>query len=183
VVGFGIKEGGGGGIRTLDTPFRGIAGRGCRGCSLVFKNPLQVGVFSLLTCRVCSPLCVWVGVSVGVRTDRILRGFASSLFSGEDVRKPRRDSSLFIVSAFLPAKRKLLRVGDAGLEPADPPCKGEIGRCRGLPRVAYPAYLSQFLFYPLPIVAGCCARGGVRVVSIDVGFQMLVSSIGELGDA
>jgi len=43
-----------------------------------------------------------------------------------------------------------------------PPCKGGKGYCRGLPRVAKPAYLSRFLFYALLRVAGYCARGGVR---------------------
>jgi hypothetical protein len=38
-------------------------------------------------------------------------------------------------------------------------------RCRGLPRVANPAYLSRFLFYGLPCVAPYCVPGGVRVVS------------------
>src|SRR5215203_7399578 len=46
-----------------------------------------------------------------------------------------------------------------------PPCKGENGCCRALQPVAKPAYLSAFLFYALPCVAGCCAPGGVKVVS------------------
>ena len=36
---------------------------------------------------------------------------------------------------------------------------------------AKPAYLSRFLFYGLLGVAGCCAPGGVRVVSGGVAFQ------------
>src|SRR5215212_1515526 len=39
------------------------------------------------------------------------------------------------------------------------------GRCRGLPRVANPRYLSRFLFPALLSVAPYCAPGGVRVVS------------------
>jgi hypothetical protein len=34
--------------------------------------------------------------------------------------------------------------------------------------VAKPAYLSGFLFYALLVVSGCCAPGGVRVVSTGV---------------
>jgi hypothetical protein len=44
---------------------------------------LQVGVFSLLSHCGCSRLFVWVGVSVGVRTDWRLRGFAFSWLSGD----------------------------------------------------------------------------------------------------
>ncbi len=33
---------------------------------------------------------------------------------------------------------------------------------------AKPAYLSGFLYYALPHVAGCCVPGGVRVVSNSV---------------
>src|SRR5215208_5971111 len=43
------------------------------------------------------------------------------------------------------------------------------GRCRGLPRVANPRYLSLFPFSALPCVAPYCAPGGVRVVSEDRG--------------
>src|SRR5918995_2210613 len=39
-------------------------------------------------------------------------------------------------------------------------------RCRGLHRLANPAYLSRFLFSALLRVALYCARGGIRVVSI-----------------
>ena len=39
------------------------------------------------------------------------------------------------------------------------------GRFWILQVVAKPAYLSGILFYALPRVAGCCAPGGVRVVS------------------
>ena len=39
-------------------------------------------------------------------------------------------------------------------------------RCRGLHRVAKPAYLSRFPFCALLGVAPYCVRGGVRVVSI-----------------
>jgi len=42
-------------------------------------------------------------------------------------------------------------------------------------RVANPVYLSRFLFSGLPPVARYCARGGVRVVSISVGYVVLVS--------
>ena len=38
-------------------------------------------------------------------------------------------------------------------------------RCRGLPRVANPAFLSRFLFSGLLRVAQHCVPGGVRVVS------------------
>src|SRR5215208_2955452 len=38
-------------------------------------------------------------------------------------------------------------------------------RCRGLPGVANPAYLSRFPFCALPCVAPYCALGGLRVVS------------------
>jgi hypothetical protein len=40
-------------------------------------------------------------------------------------------------------------------------------RCRGLHRLANPAYLSLFLFSGLPCVAPYCVPGGVRVVSIE----------------
>src|SRR5918994_680586 len=39
-------------------------------------------------------------------------------------------------------------------------------RCRGLHRLANPAYLSRFPFSALPCVAPYCVPGGVRVVSI-----------------
>jgi hypothetical protein len=38
-------------------------------------------------------------------------------------------------------------------------------RCRGLHRLANPAYLSRFLFCDLPCVAPYCVPSGVRVVS------------------
>jgi hypothetical protein len=38
-------------------------------------------------------------------------------------------------------------------------------RCRGLQRVAKPAFLGRFLFFALPCVAPYCVRGGVKVVS------------------
>jgi len=38
-------------------------------------------------------------------------------------------------------------------------------RCRGLQRIAKPAYLSRFLFSGLLRVAPYCVPGGVRVVS------------------
>src|SRR5215207_1775451 len=41
-----------------------------------------------------------------------------------------------------------------------------VRRCRGLPRVAKPVYLSRILFPVLLHVALYCAPGGVRVVSI-----------------
>jgi hypothetical protein len=50
-----------------------------------------------------------------------------------------------------------------------PPCKGGKGCCRALQAIAKPAYLSRFLFCALLIVAGCCALGGVKVVSTGVG--------------
>ena len=37
---------------------------------------------------------------------------------------------------------------------------------------AKPAYSSRFLFYALPVVAGCCAPGGVRVVSTDANYAL-----------
>ena len=43
------------------------------------------------------------------------------------------------------------------------------GRCRGLPRVANPRYLSLFPFSALLCVAPYCAPGGVRVVSGNSG--------------
>ena len=38
---------------------------------------LLTSTFSVLSCRLCSPLFVWVGVRFGVRTDRTLRESAS----------------------------------------------------------------------------------------------------------
>ena len=35
-------------------------------------------------------------------------------------------------------------------------------RCKALQRFANPLYLSRFIFYGLPGVAGYCVRGGVR---------------------
>jgi hypothetical protein len=37
--------------------------------------------------------------------------------------------------------------------------------CRGVQRIANPAYLNDFLFYGLPCVAPYCVPGGIRVVS------------------
>ena len=52
--------------------------------------------------------------------------------------------------------------------------------------VAKPAYLSDYLCYALLRVAGCCAPGGVRVVSTGanvagfrfVGFTKFLQSVG-----
>src|SRR5918998_868351 len=46
-----------------------------------------------------------------------------------------------------------------------PPYKGGKSCYQVLQAFAKPAYLSRFLFYGLLRVAGCCAPGGVRVVS------------------
>ncbi len=46
-----------------------------------------------------------------------------------------------------------------------PPCKGGKARFQALPDVAESPYLSRFLFPGLLRVAGCCAPGGVKVVS------------------
>ncbi len=52
--------------------------------------------------------------------------------------------------------------------------------CRGLHRLANPAYVSAFLVSGLLRVAPYCVLGGVRVVSSGVGFQVLAGSIGGL---
>jgi hypothetical protein len=45
-----------------------------------------------------------------------------------------------------------------------------------LQAVAMPPYLSRFLFYTLPHVTGCCAPGGVRVVSTGGNFHAFRTS-------
>jgi hypothetical protein len=53
-----------------------------------------------------------------------------------------------------------------------------------LQAVAMPPYLSRFLFYTLPRVTGCCAPGGVRVVSTGGNFHAFrTSSAGAPGSA
>jgi hypothetical protein len=54
--------------------------------------------------------------------------------------------------------------------PATSEQSGVSGCCRGLHGLANPAYLGRFLFCGLPSVAGCCAPGGVRVVSTGADF-------------
>ena len=46
-----------------------------------------------------------------------------------------------------------------------------------LQAVAKPAYLSGFLFYALPRVTGCCAPGGVRVVSKPAVLHIFSSTV------
>jgi hypothetical protein len=46
---------------------------------------------------------------------------------------------------------------------------------RGLPRVAIPAYLSDFLFSGLHCVAPYCAPGGIRVVSKGQGYRAFLA--------
>jgi hypothetical protein len=72
---------------------------------------------------------------------------------------------------------ELSTVGDAGVEPAPPPCKGEDGRCRVLQPLAELPYLSRFLFSALPCVAQYCVPGGVGVVSTGGGSVGLASLV------
>src|SRR5919107_4191927 len=61
----------------------------------------------------------------------------------------------------------ILRKATSGLEPLTPAhYECTVSRCRGLPRVAIPAYLNGFPFSTLLRVAPYRVPGGIRVVSI-----------------
>jgi hypothetical protein len=66
------------------------------------------------------------------------------------------------VLPILPAKRSLAAARPVGFEPAPGRL---VVRQRMLPGGAKPAYLSRFFCLPLPVGAGCCDAGGVRVAS------------------
>ena len=63
----------------------------------------------------------------------------------------------------LPMRNK--REPTSGLEPLTCSLRVILRRCRGVQRVANPAYLSGFLFSGLLRVAPYCVPGGIRVVS------------------
>jgi hypothetical protein len=75
--------------------------------------------------------------------------------------------SVFPRYSYSPAKRYFFIVGDAGFEP-ETPSLGDKARCGGLLGIASSPYLSRFLFPGLLGIAGCCARGGVKVLSKSV---------------
>src|SRR5215217_5665177 len=84
----------------------------------------------------------------------------------------RLSGGLLSVSFATPSSRRSTRTSrlSAGLdkvkEPGQPHYECSVRRCRGVQRLANPAYLSGFLFSWLQRVAPYCVPGGVKVVSI-----------------
>jgi len=77
----------------------------------------------------------------------------------------------------LPANRYIIREPTSGLEPlTSSHYEWSLRRCRGVQRIANPAYLEGFLCSALPCIALYCAPGGVRdgvnfrfVFAFDIG--------------
>src|SRR5215216_1109225 len=94
----------------------------------------------------------------------------------------RVSGGLLSVSFATPSSRRSTRTSrlSAGLdkvkEPGQPHYECSVRRCRGVQRLANPAYLKGFLFSALLRVAPYCVPGGIRVVSMSPSYRSSTKS-------